>query len=110
MNSTPRGRLRNPCVWVRRWPQCRSTRSSHKPVAITTPIPEARSALLAAIEDTCEGTLLRAPQGEGGFGYDPIFVPVEFAGDAAKTFAALDAATPENVHPAHDGLVLEYPL
>jgi len=25
-------------------------------------------------------------------------------------YAALDAATPENVHPAHDGLVLEYPL
>ena len=25
-------------------------------------------------------------------------------------YAELDAATPENVHPAHDGLVLEYPL
>lgn len=23
----------------------------------------------------CEGTLLRAPRGQGGFGYDPIFVP-----------------------------------
>jgi XTP/dITP diphosphohydrolase len=24
----------------------------------------------------CEGTLLTKPKGEGGFGYDPIFVPV----------------------------------
>jgi non-canonical purine NTP pyrophosphatase (RdgB/HAM1 family) len=24
---------------------------------------------------TCEGTLLAKPRGEGGFGYDPIFVP-----------------------------------
>ena len=26
-------------------------------------------------EGTCEGTLVTTPQGEGGFGYDPIFVP-----------------------------------
>ncbi|MFN6195195.1 MAG: non-canonical purine NTP pyrophosphatase [Planctomycetota bacterium] len=49
--------------------------------------------VLAAIEDACEGTLLDAPQGDGGFGYDPIFVPTQFAGDAARTFAAHDAAT-----------------
>ena len=32
--------------------------------------------VLAAIEARCEGTLLAAPAGGGGFGYDPIFVPV----------------------------------
>ncbi|MBM3973602.1 MAG: non-canonical purine NTP pyrophosphatase [Planctomycetes bacterium] len=60
--------------------------------------------VLAAIEDVCEGTLLRAPQGEGGFGYDPIFVPVEFAGDPTKTFAALDAATKDRL--SHRGKAL----
>lgn len=61
-------------------------------------------AVLAAIEDTCEGTLLSAPTGDGGFGYDPIFVPTEFAGDPAKTFAALDAATKDRL--SHRGKAL----
>jgi XTP/dITP diphosphohydrolase len=26
-------------------------------------------------EDTCEGSILYSPVGEGGFGYDPIFLP-----------------------------------
>jgi XTP/dITP diphosphohydrolase len=26
-------------------------------------------------EETCDGTLVLEPRGEGGFGYDPIFVP-----------------------------------
>ena len=26
-------------------------------------------------EGTCEGTLITEPRGEGGFGYDPVFVP-----------------------------------
>lgn len=26
-------------------------------------------------EETCEGTVTRAPRGAGGFGYDPVFVP-----------------------------------
>ncbi len=47
-------------------------------------------------EGTCEGVLLRAPRGEGGFGYDPAFVPVALLGasgpEAAPTFAELDAA------------------
>ena len=29
-------------------------------------------------EGTCEGTLAVEPAGGGGFGYDPLFVPVEF--------------------------------
>jgi len=61
-------------------------------------------AVLAAIEATCEGTLLAAPAGDGGFGYDPIFVPLQFAGDPARTFAHLDAATKD--HLSHRGKAL----
>lgn len=60
--------------------------------------------VLAAIEERCLGTLLPAPAGEGGFGYDPIFVPLEFAGDATRTFAALDAATKDRL--SHRGKAL----
>ena len=60
--------------------------------------------VLAAIEERCEGTLLDAPTGQGGFGYDPIFVPREFAGDPARTFAALDAATKDRL--SHRGKAL----
>ncbi|UOR12120.1 XTP/dITP diphosphatase [Halobacillus amylolyticus] len=28
------------------------------------------------VRGTCEGTIARHPKGEGGFGYDPIFVPL----------------------------------
>jgi XTP/dITP diphosphohydrolase len=54
-------------------------------------------AVLAAIEERCDGTLLTAPAGDGGFGYDPIFVPLEFHGDPHRTFAHLDAATKDRL-------------
>lgn len=31
----------------------------------------------ASLEEHCEGVILDAPRGEGGFGYDPVFVAVE---------------------------------
>lgn len=37
------------------------------------------------VEGTCAGTILRALQGEGGFGYDPLF----YVADLDKTFAQL---------------------
>jgi XTP/dITP diphosphohydrolase len=37
-------------------------------------------------EATCEGRLITAPRGSGGFGYDPIFVPDE---DTTRTMAEL---------------------
>ena len=40
-------------------------------------------------EGICEGTITFAPRGEGGFGYDPLFVPDGYE----QTFAEL----PENV-------------
>lgn len=36
----------------------------------------------------CEGRLLDSPRGEGGFGYDPVFVPVDRNGDE-RTMAEL---------------------
>ena len=31
--------------------------------------------VIAAVEGRCEGLVLDAPRGDGGFGYDPLFVP-----------------------------------
>ena len=39
------------------------------------------------VEGVCEGTILHAPDGDGGFGYDPLFYYAPFG----KTFAALTA-------------------
>jgi XTP/dITP diphosphohydrolase len=50
----------------------------------------------ATAEGTCEGVLLRAPRGEGGFGYDPAFVPIALLAasgpESSPTFAELDSA------------------
>lgn len=40
------------------------------------------------VEGAVEGRITAAPMGEGGFGYDPVFVPEE--GDG-RTFAQMDA-------------------
>lgn len=40
-------------------------------------------------EGTVDGTIVREPKGDGGFGYDPVFVPDE--GDG-RTFAQMTAA------------------
>jgi XTP/dITP diphosphohydrolase len=39
-------------------------------------------------EGRCEGRLLDEPRGEGGFGYDPVFVPADLNGDE-RTMAEL---------------------
>jgi XTP/dITP diphosphohydrolase len=41
-------------------------------------------------EGRCTGTMAAAPRGGGGFGYDPVFVPVD--GDGARTMAELGDA------------------
>jgi XTP/dITP diphosphohydrolase len=43
------------------------------------------------VHGRCEGTLAAEPRGEGGFGYDPAFVPDDYPGDE-RTMAEL---TPE---------------
>ena len=51
-----------------------------------------------AVEEHCEGLMLRAPQGAGGFGYDPAFVALEHAAAVPpRTFADLDPATKDTV-------------
>lgn len=40
---------------------------------------------LASFDGTCEGQIIEAPAGGGGFGYDPVFAPVGYD----QTFAEL---------------------
>ena len=63
-----------------------------------------RGEVLLAVEESCEGTLLTEPSGAGGFGYDPIFVPREFAGDADRSFARIGAAEKDRL--SHRGKAL----
>ena len=42
----------------------------------------------AVVHGHCEGTLTHAPRGDGGFGYDPAFVPDDYPGDE-RTMAEL---------------------
>ena len=53
--------------------------------------------LVTTIERSMKGRLTHAPQGEGGFGYDPIFVPVQedAPGGRGRTTAQM---TPEDKH------------
>ena len=50
-------------------------------------------------EGRCPGTLAEQPRGQGGFGYDPAFLPAE--GPAGKTMAELDP--PEKNAISHRG-------
>jgi XTP/dITP diphosphohydrolase len=50
-------------------------------VAIAAPA----GAVLNVAEGICEGTITFAPRGEGGFGYDPLFIPDGYT----QTFAEL---------------------
>ena len=52
------------------------------------------------------GSLLRAPRGTGGFGYDPIFVPSELPADLAGRTAAEIPAEVKNAL-SHRGRALE---
>lgn len=45
-----------------------------------------RGAIVHETHGACEGRIAREPRGDGGFGYDPIFV----ADDLGRTFAELD--------------------
>jgi XTP/dITP diphosphohydrolase len=39
-----------------------------------------------AVEGVCRGTILENPRGTGGFGYDPLFLPI----GSDKTLAEMD--------------------
>jgi XTP/dITP diphosphohydrolase len=46
-------------------------------------------------EGFCEGRMAEAPRGEGGFGYDPLFVPAD--GDGTRTMAELSDAEKDRI-------------
>jgi XTP/dITP diphosphohydrolase len=46
----------------------------------------------ATFEGRCEGRLIMEPRGEGGFGYDPAFVPDDTGAADERTMAELSAA------------------
>ncbi|NOT47244.1 MAG: RdgB/HAM1 family non-canonical purine NTP pyrophosphatase [Acidobacteria bacterium] len=49
--------------------------------------------ILAAAEGVCEGRIAEAPRGNGGFGYDPIFVPDGYN----NTFGELNDAEKQQI-------------
>jgi XTP/dITP diphosphohydrolase len=51
-------------------------------LALATPL----SPHVRTVEGVCEGSILRAPRGSGGFGYDPLFV---LPGDSGRAMAEL---------------------
>ncbi len=57
-------------------------------VALTTP-----GGRTYTTEGACEGIIGSAPRGDGGFGYDPLFVVPEFG----RTFAELDMETKNRI-------------
>lgn len=60
--------------------------------------------VLAGMEQACEGIVRTEPTGSGGFGYDPIFVPVEYAADPEQSFAVLGAEIKDQL--SHRGKAL----
>ena len=57
--------------------------------------------VLATLEGACEGTIVRDPAGENGFGYDPVFLPAD--GDA-RTMAQRTAEEKDAI--SHRGAAL----
>jgi XTP/dITP diphosphohydrolase len=59
-----------------------STRAAHFACAIACAFPNGKT---LTAEGRCNGTIAFAPMGEGGFGYDPVFLSTELR----KTFGAM---------------------
>ncbi|MDP1877286.1 MAG: RdgB/HAM1 family non-canonical purine NTP pyrophosphatase [Actinomycetota bacterium] len=53
------------------------------------------------VEGSVEGVIIREPRGSGGFGYDPVFVPL----GGARTLAEIPAAEKDAI--SHRGRALE---
>lgn len=51
------------------------------------------------VDGVLEGTILKSPKGEGGFGYDPIFAPLEEGGRSLGELAPAEKNT--RSHRAH---------
>ena len=75
-----------------------TTRAAHFACAIACAFPNGKT---LTAEGRCDGTIAFAPMGEGGFGYDPVFLVPE----KRKTFAQLTAE--EKAEISHRGKALE---
>lgn len=49
------------------------------------------------VEGTCEGQIITRPRGSGGFGYDPVFVPVDNGPGDERTMAELSPAEKHSI-------------
>lgn len=76
-----------------------SNRQAQFVCAIAIARPDASIALQT--EGICEGTILHSPQGDNGFGYDPIF----YVPDYQQTFAQMSAQLKH--HISHRGKAFE---
>jgi XTP/dITP diphosphohydrolase len=56
-------------------------------------------------EARCEGYLIEEPRGEGGFGYDPAFVPEATGAEDGRTMSELSDAEKNEI--SHRGLAAE---
>jgi len=65
-------------------------------IALSDPRGECRT-----VSGSCEGSIIDAPRGEAGFGYDPLFVPEGYD----VTFAEMDAESKNRI--SHRGKALE---
>lgn len=65
-------------------------------IAICTP-----QGSINTVQGSCEGKILFSPSGQGGFGYDPLFIPEGFD----KTFAELAAVEKNKI--SHRGKALQ---
>jgi XTP/dITP diphosphohydrolase len=58
-------------------------------------------------EARCEGRLIEEPRGEGGFGYDPAFVPDATGGEDTRTMSELSQAEKNEIsHRGHAARLL----
>ncbi len=76
----------------------RGERNAHFETVITLLYPDGRKLVAKGI---CRGEIAMAPVGEGGFGYDPIFIPEGYN----QTFAQLGAAVKNEI--SHRGKALK---
>lgn len=59
--------------------------------------------VLEVVEGSCPGSIIEAPRGNGGFGYDPVFLP----DGHRQTFAEMDLATKNGLsHRARAALAM----
>ena len=64
-------------------------------------IADSEGAVLNVAEGICEGTISFEPRGDGGFGYDPLFIPAGYS----ETFAELPDSVKNRISHRARGLI-----